>query len=213
MVKQLEVDNSFEVSWKGTISSLGKDQSFFIENLLISQDGFKGCMTYDDNFFILQGGFIPEGSKGDMAFRLEALYNKKVHYVLTGAIKKYSLEIIMESTDFSLNIPRLMSLDFKSVPVTIYSEPYKTIYVGRAKISDIIFVIFYINDCLNIFSGKKSDGGAYVVEHLRNGHSLSDGTVILKQVRTPSRCTLPGTMALLDERSQIGYIIEPHTAN
>lgn len=206
----MEVDNSFEVTWSGTISSLGKDQSFFIENLLINQESFKGCMTYDDNFFILRGGFLPEGNKDDMPFKLEAVFNKKVHYILAGRFKKYSLEITMEATDHSLNIPRLLSLKFRSVPVTIYSEPYKTIYAGRAKLDSVIFVIFYINDCLNIFSGKKNETGAYIVEHLRNGHSLSDATVILRQVRTPSKCKLPGTVALLDERSQIGFIIEPH---
>lgn len=211
IVKQIEADNPFELMWTGKVSSLGKDQPFFIENLIFLYENFKGCMIYDDVYYSLSGHFIEDGNRDCLPFRVEAKTNDALHYIIKGQFSKYSIKLTMEPVEISINIPRVLSLNFKSVPCTVYSEPYKTIYTGRARIADLLFVIFYINETINIFSGKRNANGAYIVEHIRGGASFSHGVVILKQVRNPSRCNSSSTVTLLDDRSQIGYVIETHS--
>jgi hypothetical protein len=209
VVKQYEVDNKNEMMWSGKVSSLGKEQPFFIENLIFLYNGFKGCMTYDDTYYSLTGRFLEDGNRDCLPFVIEARTNGVLHYLLRGHFAKYALQLTMDPVEYSINIPRVLSLNFKSVPCTIFSEPYKAIYAGRARISELLLVVFYINDSINILSGKRNINGAYVVEHIRGGETFSQGVVILKQVRNPKRCTHPSTITLLDDRSQIGYVIEP----
>lgn len=211
MVKQIEVDNNYEVLWSGHVSSLGKEQPFFIENLIFLYDNFKGCMTFDDIYYVLSGKFNADGNKDCLPFTIEARSNGVLQYIIKGQFVKYSIRLTLEPVEYMINIPRVLTLNYRSVPCTIYSEPYKTIYPGRARLSELCLVIFYINETINIFSGKRNSCGAYIVEHIRGGAAFSHGVVILKQVRNPGKCTNPAAITLLDDRSQIGYVIEPHS--
>jgi hypothetical protein len=168
-------------------------------------------MTYDDTYYIITGSFNTEGNKDCLPFTLEAKTNSVLHYIIKGHFMKHTIRLTMEPVDYSINIPRVLNLNYLSVPCTIFSEPYKTIYPGRARLGEVMLVTFYINDTLNIFSGKRNSNGAYVVEHIRGGSAFSNGPVILKQVRNPTRCTNHAAVTLLDDRSQIGYVVEPHT--
>lgn len=211
MVKQIEIDNQYEILWTGKVSSLGKEQPFFIENLIFLYDQFKGCMTYDDTYYTLSGKFVEDGNKDCLPFVIEARTNGVLHYLIKGHFVKYTIKLTMEPVEYSINIPRVLTLHNKSVPCTVFSEPYKAIYAGRARLSEVMMVIFYINDSINILSGKRNSNGAYVVEHIRGGATFNQGVVVLKQVKNPKRCTNPGTITLLDDKSQIGYVIEPQS--
>ena len=167
-------------------------------------------MTYDDNFYSLKGEFEKGQTTAGVVlpFRLNAYYEDTLVYKMKGCFSKYEVEITMDEINVEVSIPMTLSLSFHSLPCTVYSEPYKTIYTGRARISDLLLVLFYINGNLNIFCGKRNKQGVYIVQHTKDG--LTSQNTVLKQIRTPRRVYNRLAVTLLDEKNQIGYVIEPH---
>lgn len=204
MIKQVESQSNQELLWRGTINQYGKQQEFFIESLLPFKDSFRGYMVFDDLFFTLLGDF--EDSKDEkVRFSILAHHENNLAYRMWGHFEKYEL-ILNLSKIGTLNFPLTLKMNFLSLPCTVYSEPYQTLYTGRARISDILFVMFYINEKLNMITGKKNKHGVYVA-NLYKGNSVTEN-IILKQVKNPSKVKDRQALSFVDERGQLGFVIE-----
>lgn len=208
-MKQIENEALFEVLWRGFITTLGKKQTFFLENLIPCAGFFRGCMVYDDTFLILKGEYDETRDPTvHLPFSLEAYEETTLRYRLKGRFVKYDIEMTMEQVGSQVSIPMTLQLSFKSVPCTIYSEPYKTILPGRCKISHVLLVVFYNNDTLNVFCGKRNKQGVFVARHMKD-RQLQEN-IILRQTKNPRKVNSNQALTLLDEKSMIGYVIELH---
>ncbi len=167
-------------------------------------------MIYEDKFFSLKGEYEKSSHKeGQMLpFKLNAYLEDSLAYRMKGHFCKYNIEMTMDQVGVVVAIPMTLHLGFSSVPCTVYSEPYKTIYPGRAKISEVLLVLFYINKSLNVFCGKRNKQGVFVVQLMKDGNS--DQVTVLKQLKNPRKVHNRHAVTLLDEKNQIGYVIEPH---
>lgn len=209
-IKQAERESPIEIAWRGTIEAYGKKQPFLIEHLFPAKGGFRGSMVYDDKFFALTGEFLPteDETNDHLPFELEAFHERTFAYRLKGRFVGYDIELRMERISKTFSIPLTMRLTCKSTPCTVFMEPYKSLYPGRAKISDLLYVVFYNNGKLNLISGKLNSLGVFVGQLIRDG--MVGEPPILRQTKNPKRTGKALAVTLLDEKNQIGYVIEMH---
>ena len=210
-IKQAENETPTEIVWRGNIDAYGKKQAFFIEHLFPAKGGFRGSMVYEDKFYALTGDFLPTDVEIDdhLPFELEAFQNRNLSYRLSGKFVGYDIELRMDKVSKTYSIPLTITLACKSTPCTVYTEPYKALYPGRAKVSELLFVLFYVNNRLNIISGKLNSVGVYVAQLIRDG--MPGEPIVLRQARNPSRTKKAmAAVTLVDEKNQIGYVIELH---
>lgn len=166
-------------------------------------------MVYDDTFLILKGDYEQSRDPNThLPFSLEAYEETSLRYRLKGRFVKYDIEMTMEQVGSEVSIPMTLQISFKSVACTIYSEPYKTILAGRCKISHVLLVVFYNNETLNVFCGKRNKQGVFVARHMKDGQLQEN--ITLRQTRNPKKVNSANALTLLDEKSMIGYVIEVH---
>jgi hypothetical protein len=55
----MEYDNSYEVTWIGSLISFGKEEAFIIEHLIFEKDRIVGYMMKGDDLYALKGTFTP----------------------------------------------------------------------------------------------------------------------------------------------------------
>ena len=176
----------------GSSRKFGKKEDFAIEHLVIDGEEISAYISQNDSLVYLRGNLLPIQASSNstvpkkVLFSLEGKNSKtKEKYVVRGYFDK--LEIKASLQDFPPKIvPRILQVDLKSVPCTVFVEPGKRLCQGVARESSNRLLVMYLDrGNLSILSTKMNEVGSYVGWLTRATQSLE--YLIMLQAFPPAK--------------------------
>ena len=212
----IDYDSGTELTWYGAISKFGRGEDFVIEHITFNGKMIYGYMSQGDALIKLTGTMLdiesgPEDRDGDgrnLFFKLEGQNTTTMtKYSIRGYFDKFELKASMRDLPPRM-VTRILQLDLKAKPCTVFQEPGKRLSQGQVKITNNrIFVMFLEKGRMNILSAMKNKVGVYVGFLIRGGSSRSIFTLI--QTQNPLRVKHKANVfSFAEENFQFGMVIE-----
>lgn len=205
------------------MSKFGKGEDFIIEHLIFEGKKVLGYFTQGGSIVTLKGALLPnhkqEHSQYDtgekvslanknMMLRLEGTNSKTgAKYIFRGFFDKFELKGSLQDVPPKM-VPRVIQVELKGKPCTVFLEPGKRLFQGQANITDgHMFVMFYDKGRLHVVSGMRNKQGNFVA-YLMRGPADSE---VFCLVQTPNPLKVKNktnAIAMCEENYLFGIVIE-----
>jgi len=205
------------------MSKFGKGEDFVIEHLVFEGTSIIGYFTQGGSIVTLKGALLPptknEHSQYDasekvnrdhknMLLKLEGINSKTgAKYIFRGFFDNLELRGSLQDVPPRM-VPRVLQLELKGRPCTVFLEPGKRLFQGQARVStNHLFVMFLDKGRLHIISGIKNKAGVYVAYLIRGPHEYD----VFHMVQTVNPLKVkhkPSAIALCEVNYAFGIVIE-----
>ena len=206
-----------EFTWYGGISKFGKREDFVIEHLVFAGNNIEGYVSQNNALVQLKGSFVsPIGLQNDpkslkkMFFKLEGKnLTTKIKYEFNGYFVKNEIRGLLQDNPPKM-VPRVITLDSKSVPCTVFLEPGKRLCQGSfVSIENRILILFNEKDTMNILSMYKNRYDTYIGYYTRGGGAALPDVSIMVQTALPAKVkNKANTYSFADLGQTHGMVVE-----
>lgn len=205
------------------MSKFGKGEDFVIEHLVFEGKRILGYFSQGGSIVTLKGTLLPnhktDHSQYDageivsavnknLMLRLEGSNPKTgAKYIFRGFFDKFELKGSLQDVPPRM-VPRVIQVEMKGKPCTVFLEPGKRLFQGQANINDKhMFVMFYDKRRLHIISGIRNKEGNFVA-YLIRGPAESEVFCLVQTVNPLKVKNKASTVALCEVNYLFGVVIE-----